>query len=268
MLTSLLLISALAGADAVGATKQLAPPPACCEIVELRQYMLHPGRREAFIPYFEREFIETQEVVGNTVIGQFRDLDNPDHFTWLRGFGDMPQRAAALQAFYGGEIWKAHRDAANAFFIDTDNVLLLHALQPKSALDLGGAERAPPGSTRNPPGLLVATIYTFAAPVDAHFVAFFERQVRQQILASGIDLRGYYASETAANNFPRLPVREKDHVFVWFAMYKDADDYERHRNRLDKSPGWRAAATRLQHETSAPTQVLRLAPTPRSRLHG
>ncbi len=268
MLESLLLISALAGIDAVGATRQPQPSPACCEIIELRQYMLHPGRRDAFIPFFEQEFIETQEVVGNTVIGQFRDLDNPDHFTWLRGFRDMPQRAIALQSFYGGDVWKAHRDAANAFFIDTDNVLLLHAVQPKSALDLTDAVQAPAGATQNPPGLLVATIYTFAAPVDGHFVEFFERQIRPQILAGGIDLLGYYASETAANNFPRLPVREKDHVFVWFALYKDAEDYERRRTRLENSAQWRAAATRLQHETSAPTQVLRLAPAPRSRLHG
>jgi hypothetical protein len=63
-------------------------------------------------------------------------------------------------------------------------------------------------------------------------------------------------------------VREKDHVFVWFAMYKDADDYASHRNRLDHSAQWRAAVTRLQHETNAPAQVLRLSPAPRSRLHG
>ena len=268
MLKSLLLISALAGADAVGATSQVAPLSPCCEIIELRQYLLHPDRRDAFIPFFEREFIETQEVVGNTVIGQFRDLDNPDHFTWLRGFRDMPQRAEALQAFYGGDIWKAHRDAANAFFIDTDNVLLLHAVQPKSAFDLKGSVQAPPGATKNPPGLLVATIYSFAEPVDARFVELFEEQVRPQILADGVRLLGYYASETAANNFPRLPVREKDHVFVWFAMYKDADDYASHRNRLDHSAPWRAAVTRLQHEMNAPTQVLRLSPAPRSRLHG
>ncbi len=40
-------------------------------IVELRQYTLHPGQRDVLIELFERIFIEPQEAVGITVIGQF-----------------------------------------------------------------------------------------------------------------------------------------------------------------------------------------------------
>ncbi|MBW8303388.1 MAG: NIPSNAP family protein, partial [Brevundimonas sp.] len=58
-------------------------------IVELRQYTLHPGQRDVLIDLFEREFVEGQESVGMTLIGQFRDLDNPGRFVWLRGFADM-----------------------------------------------------------------------------------------------------------------------------------------------------------------------------------
>ena len=91
----------------------------CCPVVELRQYTLVPGARETLIELFEREFIETQEAAGMTVIGQFRDLNNPDRFVWLRGFSDMDARATQLQAFYSGPVWKAHRDAANATMIDS-----------------------------------------------------------------------------------------------------------------------------------------------------
>lgn len=72
-----------------------------CPIVELRQYALHPGRREALITLFDREFIESQEELGIEVLGQFRDLDNPDRFVWLRGFETMPGRAEVLTGFYG-----------------------------------------------------------------------------------------------------------------------------------------------------------------------
>ena len=58
-------------------------PLACCPVVELRQYTLHPGKRDVLIDLFDREFVETQEAVGIKVIGQFRDLDHPDHFVWL-----------------------------------------------------------------------------------------------------------------------------------------------------------------------------------------
>ena len=46
-----------------------------CPIVELRQYALHPGGRDDLIDLFDAEFIEPQEAVGLTVMGQFRDLD-------------------------------------------------------------------------------------------------------------------------------------------------------------------------------------------------
>ncbi len=57
----------------------------CCPIVELRQYTLHPGKRDVLIDLFDREFVESQEALGMKVIGQFRDLDNPNRFVWLRG---------------------------------------------------------------------------------------------------------------------------------------------------------------------------------------
>src|SRR6266513_4125333 len=108
------------------------PQQYCCPIVELRQYTLHPGKRDAFIDLFDRQFVESQEAVGTRVIGQFRDHDDPNRFVWLRGFRDMPSRAQALQEFYGGPVWKTHREAANAAIVDSDNVLLLRPALPTS----------------------------------------------------------------------------------------------------------------------------------------
>src|SRR5437588_684380 len=121
-------------------------PVTCCPIVELRQYTLHPGNRDVLIDLFDREFVETQEAVGMKVIGQFRDLDHPDHFVWLRGFRDMTSRAKALNDFYGGPVWKTHREAANATIIDSDNVLLLRPALPTSEFLLENLKRAPVGS--------------------------------------------------------------------------------------------------------------------------
>src|SRR5215468_1240257 len=92
-------------------------------IMELRQYTLRPGQRDTLIALFDREFVESQEALGMRIIGQFRDLDDPNRFVWLRGFADMESRAEALRAFYGGPVWKANSEAANATMIDVDNVL-------------------------------------------------------------------------------------------------------------------------------------------------
>src|SRR5258708_5939547 len=77
-------------------------------VVELRQYTLRPGQREVLIELFDREFVESQEATGMAIVGQFRDLDQPDRFVWIRGFPSMPVRARALAGFYGGPRPQAH----------------------------------------------------------------------------------------------------------------------------------------------------------------
>jgi hypothetical protein len=55
------------------------------QVIELRQYRLRGGQRDLLIELFDREFVESQEAVGMKVIGQFRVIDDPDRFIWLRG---------------------------------------------------------------------------------------------------------------------------------------------------------------------------------------
>ena len=63
-----------------------------CPIIELRQYTLHPSTRETLVRVFEEHFIEAQERYGMRILGQFRDLANPDRFVWIRDFADMEAR--------------------------------------------------------------------------------------------------------------------------------------------------------------------------------
>ena len=152
--------------------KQAASSPPCCPVVELRQYTLHSGKRDVLIDLFDREFVEAQEQVEMKIIGQFRDLDHPDRFVWLRGFPDMASRAKALNDFYSGPVWKAHREAANATMIDSDNVLLLRPAFPTSGFSLESLKRAPVGADEIPTSLVVATIYYFAGLVQPDFIHF------------------------------------------------------------------------------------------------
>ncbi|HEX3420278.1 MAG TPA: NIPSNAP family protein [Candidatus Udaeobacter sp.] len=242
-------------------------PQTCCPIVELRQYTLHPGKRDVLIDLFDREFVESQEALGMKVIGQFRDLNNPNRFVWLRGFRDMPSRARALKDFYGGPIWKAHREVANATMIDSDNVLLLHPATPTSGFSLGNKERPVPGSNEMRNELIVATIYRFDAPADAGFVEFFEKTVKPALIDSGAMVLAYFATEHSENTFPALPVREGENVFVWFARFNDPAAYERHVDALTQFPRWcdeisKQLARRLRRDP----EVLKLSPTTRSLL--
>src|SRR6266404_3401287 len=243
------------------------PPQTYCLIVELRQYTSHPGKRDVLIDLFDREFVESQEALGMRIIGQFRDLDNLNRFVWLRGFRDMPSRAQALKNFYGGPVWKAHREAANATMIDSDNVLLLHPATPTSGFSLERKTRPPAGSNETRSELIVATIYYFDAPVDAGFVAFFEKTVKPAVIGSGATVLAYFVTEHSENTFPVLPVREGENVFVWFARFNDPDAYERHIAALTQSPRWRDQISKeLARRLKREPEILKLSPTTRSLL--
>src|ERR671931_2103323 len=141
-----------------------------CGVVELRRYALRRGQRETLIELFDREFVETQEAVGMSILGQFRDLDDPDSFVWMRGFADMNARREALESFYGGPVWKTHARAANATMIDSDNVLLL---RPVAGLELDRTRRGAAGSTVDPPGLLAVTIWSLVRDTAARVPGLF-----------------------------------------------------------------------------------------------
>jgi hypothetical protein len=257
------LIAAAGSTDAASAS---AAAP-CCAVVELRQYALHPGRFEPFNALFEREFIEPQEAAGMTVIGQFHDLDDHERFVWLRGFADMAARKDALEAFYGGALWKSLRDEANANFIDTDNVLLLRPAGADAGFRLDGSMRAAIGAAPASAGCFVATIYAVAKEQAAAFPQWFEQTVRPALVRDGITPVAALETNPAVNNFPRLPVREGETVFVWFARFADRAHADAALRDLAASKSWRATiAVELERRLTAPLQVLRLEPTARSRL--
>lgn len=232
-------------------------------VIELRQYTLHPGQRDVLIELFDREFVESQEAIGMAVLGQFRDLDDPDRFVWLRGFDDMPSRAEALGRFYGGPVWKEHRDRANATMIDSDNVLLLRSAAPSSGFP------ATPTSVRPSIGdevgrlsFLLATIYYRDHPFDEAFLDFFQSQLRPVLVETGATPLACLQTEYAENTFPALPVRTGEHAFVWFARFPSPAELDHHLRRLADAP----VLLTLSMMLSGAPQRLRLAPTARSLL--
>jgi len=83
-----------------------------------------------------------------------------------------------------------------------------------SQFDVSHATRPPLGAQAEQQGLLVATIYYFDAPVDDSFVAYFEKNLLPILHKTDVRPIAAFKSETETNNSSRLPVREKDHVFV------------------------------------------------------
>jgi hypothetical protein len=227
-------------------------------VVELRQYTLHGGRRDELIALFEREFIESQEAEGIRLLGAFRDLDDPDRLVWMRGFSDMASRKMALQKFYGGAVWKAHRDAANATMLDSDNVLLLQPL-PRSEGLLAPRRGAESSVVR-------VAIHTLRDVDPSLFAEFFDSRMRPLIELAGAGVLAGLVTEPAVNDF-RLPVREHEPVFVWLARFPDEAAERRFSAQMAEATGWRDGAQEaILPALMRKPEVLRLSPTARSPL--
>ncbi|MGE3929905.1 MAG: NIPSNAP family protein [Hyphomonadaceae bacterium] len=242
--------SVLANLAAACATE---PPMPNLNVFELRNYVTHPGRRDELIAMVEAHFFESQEVLGSYVLGTFRNLDDPDAWVWVRAFEGMATRRAALDGFYSGPIWRERREAANATMIDSDNVLLLRPVEAGALAQQPGAAPAP----REAQSLIVARTYSLPQRGDGDFAASFAREAAPRLRALNAAPSATFVTEHAANTYPRLPVREGETVFVSFTRFGSAAAYERARAALfDLDASILGAAP----------EILRLSPSPRSRL--
>jgi len=250
------------------------PEPAvlASPVVELRQYKLKPGKRDTLVDIFDGRLIEGQEDAGMTIIGQFRDLDRPDMFVWMRGFDGMDARKNALAAFYGGPVWAAHSNAANATMIDSDDVLLLKPAWPGTGFDLSGTPRAgltaDQKSSRNRllAGIVVIQIHHLRPAAETIFANRFETEMAQLMTAPGARLLAAFVTEHAENSFTRLPVRAGENVFISVIGFDSAETHARHEATLVGSPAWQVFWRAARKDLTRLTETLRLSPTSRSRL--
>lgn len=238
-----------------------AAPTPSEEIIELRRYRLRPGQRETLIDLFDAEFIVPQEAAGMRVIGQFRDLDDSESFTWFRGFPTMDARRQALADFYGGPVWQQHGPAANVTMVNSDNVLLLRPAY------LGGGLPCLPRRSADSPAVIEVAVASLAPGGETDFAAAFRAEAAPRLAALGAGLLGALVTEHSPNSFPRLPVREGESTFVWVAEFATSAAYDAHRARRAADPLWRDTIfPALDRRLWRPLEILRLSPTRGSAL--
>jgi len=267
LLPWLSLLTSEARALAPAASAKEGSRPGCCAVLELRQYTLRPGQRDVLIELFDREFVESQEEQGATLAGQFRDSERPDRFVWLRGFADMRGREEMLKRFYGGPVWKVHREAANATMLDSSNVLLLRPSAGEAGLLLPREPRPAVGTRETPKSVVVVTLLYRSAPVDDAFLQFVRRRVLPVFAQAGAPPAALFQSEYAQNTFPALPVREGEHVLALFTVFPSREHYLGHVEKLARSRRWtRDVEPALRAQLKSAPETLRLEPTARSAL--
>ena len=143
--------------------------------------------------------------------------------------------------------------------LDSDNVLLLTPLAKSEGL------LAP--QRKSPTGIVRISIHSLAGASSQAFRELFESCMRPMITAAGGSVLAELISETQPNDFPRLPVREHESVFVWVTRLADAAAESKFTQLLKQRSGWRDQVPEsLWPALMRKPEVLRLSPTSRSRL--
>ncbi len=199
-------------------------------VIEFRRYTIKEGQRGNFAKRFESYFPEAIQQTGAIVAGEFLERANHSMFTWIRGFHDLDDRARLNAALYYGPVWKEHRSAMNDLLVNSDNVLLLHPLDPQRGVAILPAVD-PAKEIDGAHGVVVAQI--FALKPDR--VKAFSQQAEPVFAgyrAAGAREMGVVVTLDVPNNFPQLPIRTDGPYLVWLGILKDNRPYEDRFNPL------------------------------------
>jgi NIPSNAP len=233
-------------------------------VIELRNYLLKDGARDQFIRYFEDHFLFSLRDEGMYPLGQFEVVGASNRFAWIRGFDDMRARRRSLEGFYGGPVWHARRDVANAMMLEHHDVHLLRPLGPLAALTGGESlehlASAPSGQIPPTTGLIVVDFYRAAAETLGRLVELFEGRVLPALATRGDRVLGHFVAELAPNDYPRLPVIQDPTLLVVVSAFRDREHHEAWRDH----PATTATAAEMRALLTADPTTLCLRPTARS----
>ena len=91
---------------------------------ELRQYVVRPGKMEAWIKLMEEEIIPGQTAVGMVIPGSFRGEEDDSVYVWLRRFESEAERERLYKAFYESDVWVNHLRDQVGQLIDRDKTMV------------------------------------------------------------------------------------------------------------------------------------------------
>jgi hypothetical protein len=149
--------------------------------------------------------------------------------------------------------------------VDSDDVLLLRPVGAGADFPATRAGRPPAGSGA-PCSVFTAVIHLLREPVDAGFLHWYATEVEPLLEQAGSRRLALLETESAANTFPRLPVREGEFALVRFSRFRDEATLSAVHRRIEQSPMWTTVTSSLRERLVAAPLILRLQPTPRSAL--
>ncbi len=243
-------VALLAGGTSLSAQLLM---PSFSDHVELRVYSAKEASRDRFLTYFEEHYLESQEVLGMRIWGQFRDLETPTHFVWIRGYRDMEQRKDGLTRFYTSPMWQETNLEVGKMLAGP--AVHVHFLEPVSKKHRFADDLRRPAFLAEAPersGRVVAQVFEIGDHSYDEVVAILEQYHIPPWQDAGAVSLGLFRTNREPNNFTPLPVLDEE-VVVWFFTVSGRGVYD--------------AAVRDLASPIAPMETFVLDPGNRSRMY-
>lgn len=191
--------------------------------IELRTYVLHPGKQDAALNHFETHYLESQEQYGMRIWGQFKDLGNDRHFVWVRGFESMDNRASALLGFYTSELWQTTSQPILDMMAErATNVHFMEAVDQQSHFPAIAERQNMPVSHM---GILAVQLYAAGSHPEEVISTIKENLIPSTRPSGGFSL-GLFRTSKETNNFPALKIIEDADVIAWFTSFPAEKDFQ------------------------------------------
>ena len=87
-------------------------------VLELRNYRLKPGMRDAFHRLLSDETLPLVRASGIRVVRNEPSLHDADSYVLIRAFDSLDRRTEQEEAFYGSELWLTQYEARVMAMID------------------------------------------------------------------------------------------------------------------------------------------------------
>lgn len=193
------------------------------KVIELRNYLLKPGKRDEFIHYFKKHFVHSQNEMGAYIPGLFKIKNEENRFFWIRGFDNMEQRSGFLPAFYGDEVWGKFGPAANDMMLEWHDVYLVKPLLNKK-------HAFAPNK-----GFFVIDYYKAKNDQHTSLVGLFTKEYIPFLHQHNIQDITLWVSEMKENDFPRLPVYQDKNLLIVVTGFTNEEEYESTVRQLNAS---------------------------------
>jgi hypothetical protein len=205
------------------------------KVLELRNYLLKPGKGGEFSSYFTTHFVKPMTDLSGYTLGQFKINGVNNRFIWMRGFTGMSARVKFLNDFYvNSPVWKEFGPGANDMMINSDNVYLLRPLN-NNKTSKEQSEGVNSNLLKTGKGVIAVDFYICNSTLDKVINLFTTTYIP---FLKTLDIQNItlWISEMSENDFPRLPVFQDKNLLLTITTYKDENEYQVKQEQINSMP--------------------------------